>query len=630
MFIHGHKRGFLTAGLVGIVFVFLFFGGLFAGSHPTYYLLPTTYSAHAAQLDLGINQVDQSVALPSADIRVIVGRIIRVVLSLLGIVALLLVLWGGFQWMSANGEEEKILDAKRNLINSAIGLAIIVSAWSITTFVLNAILNATTGRTPGASEITGAPPASLFCDTCNELGRGIDMHYPPRDAENVPRNADIIVTFKRPIRRDTVIVGWTDNNTSDNPADDPHDLNVANIKIYKLNLQANDRGAASAFTASQVKVSYTPDHRTFIFDTPDLDSPSERVLYEVWISDGVHREDNASVLSEPYRWQFRTSTALDFTPPVVTSLYPAPAGGAPRLPRNLLARVTFNEAINPITASTIEVRNRAGLAGGGTAPLIAGEWRITNQYRTLEFVPSEQCGQNACGEAIFCLPANGDVAAIIPTATLRDPSGTDSIALKPANGITDVAGNALNDQGNDARGGQSNDSVPFAFGVSAQLDLEGPRIVSVTPNINEPNIDPAASVELVSSEPLSFSSVNTDNVRLAPRPAHNFWFTLRATDLNARGTSVEAAPVVDVAGRTAVASRINADHALFFKAPFGRAPQLYSSQVTVGLRDTFQNCFAPSAGPGPSCAAANLTPTAPYCCNGAASADHTCGGITSF
>lgn len=624
MFIHGHKKGFLSTAFFGIVFGILFFS--FSTTH---YPLPTTHSAHAAALELGINQVDQSIALPSADIRVIVARIIRVVLSLLGVVALLLVLWGGFQWMSANGEEEKILDAKRNLINSAIGLAIILSAWAITTFVLNAILQATTGRTP-RSQIPGPPPAALFCDTCSELGRGIDMHYPPRDAENVPRNTDIIVTFKRPMRRDTLIAGWTDNNTPANPNDDPRGLNIANIKIYPLNLQAADRGAAGAFASGDVTVSYTPDRRTFVFDTPDLEGPSERVLYEVLISDAVRREDNEAVLGESYRWQFRTSTELDFTPPVVTSLYPVQAAGAPRLPRNLLARATFDEAINPITAFTIDMRNRAGLLVGAAAPLIEGEWRITNQYRTLEFVPAAQCGQNACGEAIFCLPSNGDITIFFPAADLRDPAGTDSIAIKPANGITDVAGNSLNDQGNDSRGGQSNDDVSLAFGVSSQLDLEGPRILTVTPDVAQSDVLPAASVELVASELLSYSSINTDVVRLAPLPRHNFWFTLRATDLNAAGNPVAGIPAGDVVGRTPVRTRVAVDHALFFKAPFGQASQLYTPNVTTGLRDTFQNCFAPSVGPGALCNASNLTRAAPYCCNGAASADRTCGGTVSF
>src|SRR3989338_3393860 len=106
MFTHGHKKGFLGTALFGIVFAFFFFGGFFSDSHTTHYPLLTTHSVHAAELELGINQVDQSIALASGDIRVIVARIIRVVLSLLGVVALLLVLYGGFQWMTAQGDED--------------------------------------------------------------------------------------------------------------------------------------------------------------------------------------------------------------------------------------------------------------------------------------------------------------------------------------------------------------------------------------------------------------------------------------------------------------------------------------------------------------------------------------------
>ncbi len=127
------------------IFFTLLLGGLLLISHPTYYLLPTTYSVHAATLDLGINQVDQNIALASADPRVVIARIIRTGLSLLGIIAVLLILYGGFMWMTANGEEEKIKTAKGFLVNAVVGLAIVLASWSIATFVLNRLVEATTG-----------------------------------------------------------------------------------------------------------------------------------------------------------------------------------------------------------------------------------------------------------------------------------------------------------------------------------------------------------------------------------------------------------------------------------------------------------------------------------------------------
>jgi hypothetical protein len=105
-------------------------------------------SVHAQNLppaDLGLNaNVENAIGLPSTDIRVIVAKIIRVALGLLGIVALGLILYAGFMWMTAGGNEERIAEAKKILINATIGLAIILSSYAITSFIINKLVDATT------------------------------------------------------------------------------------------------------------------------------------------------------------------------------------------------------------------------------------------------------------------------------------------------------------------------------------------------------------------------------------------------------------------------------------------------------------------------------------------------------
>lgn len=73
----------------------------------------------------------------------IIGTIIASLLSLLGVVFLVLVIYGGFLWMTSGGNEIKVLKAKKTLIQATIGLIIIVSAYSITYFVLSALGSAT-------------------------------------------------------------------------------------------------------------------------------------------------------------------------------------------------------------------------------------------------------------------------------------------------------------------------------------------------------------------------------------------------------------------------------------------------------------------------------------------------------
>ncbi len=66
-----------------------------------------------------------------------VGKIIKIVLGLLGTIFLVLTVYAGFLWMTAAGEEEKVTKAMSILKTSVIGLIIILAAYSITYFVLS-------------------------------------------------------------------------------------------------------------------------------------------------------------------------------------------------------------------------------------------------------------------------------------------------------------------------------------------------------------------------------------------------------------------------------------------------------------------------------------------------------------
>ena len=92
----------------------------------------------------GSETIVGSTGLGDKDIRVTVGNIINVALGLLGIVAVVIILIGGFEWMTAGGNEEKTGEAKKRIIAGVIGLAIILSAYAIASFVINSLVKATT------------------------------------------------------------------------------------------------------------------------------------------------------------------------------------------------------------------------------------------------------------------------------------------------------------------------------------------------------------------------------------------------------------------------------------------------------------------------------------------------------
>ncbi|MEK7139358.1 MAG: hypothetical protein AAB817_01525 [Patescibacteria group bacterium] len=62
---------------------------------------------------------------------IVIGNIIGIVLSLLGVVCLIYAVYAGVKWMTAGGNAEQVDEAKAALRNAAIGLAIVLLAYAI-------------------------------------------------------------------------------------------------------------------------------------------------------------------------------------------------------------------------------------------------------------------------------------------------------------------------------------------------------------------------------------------------------------------------------------------------------------------------------------------------------------------
>ncbi len=75
------------------------------------------------------------------DIREMIIDLVKIFLTFLAIIFLILIIWGGYQWMVASGNSEKVDQAKDTIKNGVIGMIIIMCAYSITYFVLDDILN---------------------------------------------------------------------------------------------------------------------------------------------------------------------------------------------------------------------------------------------------------------------------------------------------------------------------------------------------------------------------------------------------------------------------------------------------------------------------------------------------------
>jgi len=75
-----------------------------------------------------------------ADPRKIAANIINLALGFLGLIAVVIVLFGGFKWMTAAGNEDKVEEAKKVLGAGVVGLLIVLAAWGLSSWVINTIL----------------------------------------------------------------------------------------------------------------------------------------------------------------------------------------------------------------------------------------------------------------------------------------------------------------------------------------------------------------------------------------------------------------------------------------------------------------------------------------------------------
>ena len=73
-----------------------------------------------------------------------IGLVVKAALSMVGAIFLLLMVYAGYLWMTARGEEEMVKKSQKIIISSIIGLIIVVASYTLTNFVVGAILSKTT------------------------------------------------------------------------------------------------------------------------------------------------------------------------------------------------------------------------------------------------------------------------------------------------------------------------------------------------------------------------------------------------------------------------------------------------------------------------------------------------------
>lgn len=560
-----------------IIFSLLFLG-----------VLAAIHFVSAADLNTGLDYAAKT-GLGAQDIRVTIAKIVRIILGFLGLIAVGLILYAGWLWMSSEGNEEKVSQAKKVLKNAIIGLIIILSAFAIVSFVLNRLLAATvTGNLAGGGPGPGGGGIAA-------LGNGIiESHYPARNQQDVPRNTKIAITFKEPIDATTIMNG--------------DQLNSQNIIIYKTVDGLNGPHV------TEVTARKTDDNKTFVFKPKEyLGSSSEKIWYTVALSKNIKKANGDAAFGGvvgniAYDWTFQVGTFVDLTPPKIVSIIPLPSATEPR---NVVIQINFSEAVDPISASgetkngfdNIVINNKTD---NGT---VQGNFYSSNQYQTIEFLTEDACGVNSCGNTIYCLPGNKNLSPLVKAATLV--AAGEPEAVFPYTGIVDMADNSFDGNGdgvaegpqtqsgkppfnanNPTHDGEGDDYV-WSFNTNNTIDLTPPQVAAIAPGIKEEGVSLDTVPEATFNKFLMSASITSDSVTLGSQPASllNYWLSKQNKD-------TEKQTVVS----------LNHDQ---FKENTQYAPNFNS-----GIKDIYQNCYSPCSGLG--------VQGGPSCCNGVAGKNNTC------
>ena len=435
-------------------------------------------------------------AFGTTDIREVIVNIVNIALGFLGIIAVIIIIYAGWLWMTSAGNPDQVDSAKKTLRNAVIGLGVIIASWAIVGFFVNQFIAGTGGGGPN-------PPPSIIGN--GALGAGIiESVYPPPNATGIPRNTLIFVTFKEPMDVASIDNGGVVREVSGNPV-----VRIVNIQT------------GTALTGAEVQVQSSGGGRVFAFDpVPLLGTNAQPQQYRVELTDQILKADLSpafpgAVSGVGFAWQFVVSTIVDVTPPTLVSFLPIP-NPSTSYPRNVLVQMAFSEAINPITISpsTVTIND---ITNGGT---VTGTLFQGADYQTVEFLPDGQCeGQplNTCGEPVFCLPAN---ASFRPLVTAAGVSAPFSI------GIQDAAGNSFDGNSNGTPEGPgvtdfdlaqpasaqpgAGDNAFWEFATNNTIDLIPPAVIQRIPDSGDASYPLRAQLSIKMDKHLAISTLRPD------------------------------------------------------------------------------------------------------------------------
>ena len=288
--------------------------------------------------DEGFSQVAVS---SQRDIKDTIAQIINIALGFLGVVAVILILYAGYLWTTARGNEDQVKKAKILLRNAVIGLVIIFSSWAIATFIINRLQDATgnngqnsdNGSGGGGGGGFGAPGAFVIKSFKTANGSG-------DDSIDVYTCSSIQTQFNHWLSRasfEAALLG-------------------GNLTVVRYVGGDYNTGAPTDVTP-QVNSSLRNNVITFTKTDGDNDNPArvnwtDNSFFEARLSKNLTDTDSLPIsncsscdgsTSDYWFWRFQTGLSGDSESPQIASHFPE--SGQTDAPRSSIFTLNFSEAV---------------------------------------------------------------------------------------------------------------------------------------------------------------------------------------------------------------------------------------------------------------------------------------------
>ncbi len=329
-------------------------------------------TAHAVEVDF---TVAQQAGFGSSTLEDIVINTIKIILGFLGLAAVLITLYGGYIWMSSGGNLEKITKAKKTLSAGVVGLAIVLSAFSIAHFIFGIFDDVMGGGGGIVNEDTGGGDGGCIGSACLAGGSGgfsVSSVNPGNGATAIALCRKVQAVFNSNV--------------------DSASVNSNNFKI-----SYNNEGSQSVINGN-----YAVSANGLTFRHTEL-FPANKII-NGYIADGtgsIRSTAGIEIASNRGRnWSFTTGTEVDSVLPTVDDVFPS--SGMKDVCRNTTIEIVFSEImdISTLNYDTIKLfddkGNQINLSG----------LKITSTFDSVIIRPASTLEENK----VYRVVASGNIS----------------------------------------------------------------------------------------------------------------------------------------------------------------------------------------------------------------------------